>query len=242
MSETRWSIGKSLLWLLGGGAQSLVWLWSFGGAFFLSAFTLLLEAPLLFRIPFFIGSLVLSFAALSQGLAWFASRQRSVSSEDMPARALPAEDRAQVPPLGANSALYPPIRDDELTKTLFEKRTVYLGDFARKASNIRYTTSTLDGLTFIECSIIGPAAVVDLKTGRTQGDNFPDCKWNEGHDAFWAPDFSTTETLVGVIALEDCLFRGCRFSQVAYLYRPSQDEEAEVVELEEGSEEPANPE
>lgn len=127
----------------------------------------------------------------------------------------PAADRSRVPPSDASLAWYPPVGEDELTETLFEKRTVYIAEFARRASSIKYTNPTLQDLTFVECGIVGPAVMVDLETGRMEGDLFPDCKWDEGLlDAYWAPDFSLGQKYTGVIALEDCLFRGCRFSQV----------------------------
>lgn len=208
----------------------------------MSAFTFLLDAPLLFRIPLFIGSFLLSLAAISQALIWATTQTRPVSSGDVPDHVGPAAPQAQVPPSDASLALYPPVREDELTGTFFEMRTVYIAEFARRASSIKYTSPTLEQLTFVECRIVGPAVMVDLNTGRMEGDLFPDCKWDEGLNAYWAPDFSRDQKYAGVIALEDCLFRGCRFSQVGFLYRPSDDEddaeEAEVVELEEGKEEP----
>lgn len=239
--------GSAFLWVghLGGSVSGYVFLWSLAGAFLVSPLTFLLQAPLLFQIPFSVGLFLLSFAALSSILGAVSTRRRSVSSDDVSDHVGPAAQQAQVPPSDASLALYPPVRQDELTGAFFEMRTVYIAEFARRASSIKYTTPTLEQLTFVECRIVGPAVMVDLNTGRMEGDLFPDCKWDEGLDAYWAPDFSRNQKYAGVIALEDCLFRGCRFSQVGFLYRPSDDEddteEAEVVELEEGKDDSNTP-
>ncbi len=236
MSGTSRKIGKGLLWLVGGGVQGIVWFWSVGGAFFVSAFTFLLDASLLFRIPLFLGSFLLSLAAISQTLIWATTQQRSVSSENVPDGAASGGIRTQVPPADASAVLYPPIRDDELSNTHFERRTVYIAEFARKASRIKWKDAVLHDLTFVECRIIGPAVVVDMVTEST-ADKFPDCTYDEGTASHWAPDFSIEQRYTGIVGLEDCLFRGCRFSRVGFLYRRDRVD-ADALALEEGEGEP----
>lgn len=55
-----------------GGTNLLL---STGGALIIASFALLLEAPLLFRIPFSIGAFLLAFVAVSRLLGWLASRR-----------------------------------------------------------------------------------------------------------------------------------------------------------------------
>jgi hypothetical protein len=54
-----------------GGTRLLL---SIGSALVIASFVFLLEAPLLFRIPFFIGALVLAFVATSHLLRWLSVR------------------------------------------------------------------------------------------------------------------------------------------------------------------------
>jgi hypothetical protein len=54
-----------------GGTRLLL---SIGVALMIASFTFLLEAPLLFRIPFFIGMFIIAFVATSRLLDWFSLR------------------------------------------------------------------------------------------------------------------------------------------------------------------------
>lgn len=53
-----------------GGTRSLL---ALGGAFMVSSFAFLLEAPLLFRVTFFAGVFILAFVAISYLLRRFSS-------------------------------------------------------------------------------------------------------------------------------------------------------------------------
>ena len=48
------------------GMEATRWLLSIGSAFIVASFCFLLEAPLLFRIPFFIGVFILAFVGTSR--------------------------------------------------------------------------------------------------------------------------------------------------------------------------------
>jgi hypothetical protein len=56
----------------GMGATRL--LLSIGNAFIIASFCFLLEAPLLFRVPFFIGIFILAFVGTSRLLGWLSIR------------------------------------------------------------------------------------------------------------------------------------------------------------------------
>jgi len=55
-----------------GGTNFLL---SIGGALIVASFALLLEATLLFRIPFSVGVFILAFVAASRFLGWLTSRR-----------------------------------------------------------------------------------------------------------------------------------------------------------------------
>ncbi len=217
MSGVSRKVGRSLLWLVGGGVQGIIWFWSVGGAFFLSAFTFLIEAPLLFRIPLFIGSFLLSLAAISQTLIWATTQPRSVSSENVPDEVNSGNAQTQIPPADASAVLYPPITDDELSKTHFERRTVYIAELARKAAGIKWKDAVLHNITFVECRIVGPAVLALMNTGQFGGgDAIIDCSFDEGAEVAWRPAWGY-ESYPGIVGAEDCLFRGCRFTRVGLL-------------------------
>ncbi len=47
---------------------------SVGGALMIASFTFLLEAPLLFRVPFFVGAFMVAFVTISRLLRWLSIR------------------------------------------------------------------------------------------------------------------------------------------------------------------------
>ncbi len=47
---------------------------SVGGALMIASFTFLLEAPLLFRVPFFVGAFMVAFVAIGRLLRWLSIR------------------------------------------------------------------------------------------------------------------------------------------------------------------------
>ena len=54
-----------------GGTRLLL---SIGGALMIASFTFLLEAPLLFLMPFFVGTFIVTFVATSRLLKWMSVR------------------------------------------------------------------------------------------------------------------------------------------------------------------------
>ncbi len=201
----------------------------------MSAFTFLLDAPLLFRIPLFVGSFLLSLAAISQTLIWATTQPRAVSSENVPDEVASRESRIQVPPADASAVLYPPIRDDELSKTHFERRTVYIAELARKAAGIKWKDAVLHNTTFVECRIVGPAVLALMNTGQFGGgDALIDCSFDEGTEVAWRPAWGY-ESYPGIVGAEDCLFRGCRFTRVGLLQSAQ-----EPTAIEGGGEEPTS--
>jgi hypothetical protein len=54
-----------------GGTRLLL---SIGGALMIASFTFVLEAPLLFLVPFFVGTFIIAFVATSRLLRWLSLR------------------------------------------------------------------------------------------------------------------------------------------------------------------------
>jgi hypothetical protein len=70
-------IGRGILKLtlgLATGMGATRFLLSVGGALMIASFTFLLEAPLLFRVPFFMGAFIVAFVATSHLLNWLSIR------------------------------------------------------------------------------------------------------------------------------------------------------------------------
>ncbi len=174
-----------------------------------------LGLPVALRVALGIGIFFVALAVILAVLKAVLERGASNAAGDAPVP--PPRDSASEAP----SKPYPPIRDDELHKKLFEKRTVYIADFARKfvemdlVDNIDLLSNALviRGRTFEDCRIHGPAVLVEgytpEKTDLFAGSNF----WKG--NAFW--DAPEGEHHTGVIVLKNCTFRDCRFTNVGFL-------------------------
>ncbi len=124
-------------------------------------------------------------------------------------------------PPEAPSALYPLLRDDELSKPEIKNRTVYIADFAWKAKTLGWTNAVIAERRFENCRIYGPAVLAPLKAEQDNRYTFVDCRWTEGVDAFWIAHPPGHPGFVGVIGLEDCFFEKCTFTQVGVLVPPA---------------------
>lgn len=134
---------------------------------------------------------------------------------------------SQPSPPANGLALYPPVEDDELSGPVFTQRTVYIAEFARKAAGVKWRDAVINSRTFTECHVVGPAVLVDMNTGQVNAETFVDCSWDEGADSAWA-SASLLQRYTGIVGLEDCLFRGCRFTRVGRLVKsPEQTEDEE---------------
>jgi len=71
-------------------------------------------------------------------------------------------------------------------------------------------TNRLDGVTFEDCALRGPAVVYPL--GRIV---FEDCEWDAPANVVWWDRWP--EEVTGVLALENCRFVRCRFFGVGFL-------------------------
>jgi len=79
-----------------------------------------------------------------------------------------------------------------------------------RLAELTVTSSMLDGLTFVNCTIIGPAVLLFLHDVTIQH-----CSWDApGQEAiFWLVEPGRA-FVVGAIAVQNCTFSACRFSQV----------------------------
>ncbi len=115
----------------------------------------------------------------------------------------------------------PWIRDEELSEPRFEERSASLAEFARKAAVPGLEYRVIRERTFVKCDIYGPCVVIPT-AGKIGGKTFIDCEWLDEANTSWPPQ-AYAHSLVGVIVLEDCRFRECRFTLVGVL----QDGQAE---------------
>jgi len=79
-----------------------------------------------------------------------------------------------------------------------------------RLAELTVTTFTLDGLTFRNCQIIGPAILIPQ--GRT---GFAHCRWDAPDlDALFWEILPTRAAVVGAVVAHDCMFSACNFTQV----------------------------
>jgi hypothetical protein len=79
-----------------------------------------------------------------------------------------------------------------------------------RLAQLTVTTNVLDGLTFVNCTVIGPGVLVLL------GDvSFQYCNWGapDARAVFWLIEPERT-IVVGGIGVKNCTFSACRFSEV----------------------------
>jgi hypothetical protein len=100
----------------------------------------------------------------------------------------------------------------DTTASYFRGQDLWIADFARRST-------VVSDKVFEDCQIFGPAVVAAFNSGT-----FVDCTWAEGENpksVLWeaTPD---REKFVGVIGLEDCLFRRCHFVRVGLLVKPEE--------------------
>lgn len=79
-----------------------------------------------------------------------------------------------------------------------------------RLAELTVTTSMLDGLTFVNCSIIGPGVLILLNNVTIQH-----CTWDapDQRAVFWLIEPGRT-FVVGGIGVQNCTFSACKFNQV----------------------------
>ncbi len=122
---------------------------------------------------------------------------------------------------------YPSLLDHELADPYFKGRMVRISELARKArDDYKGSITTISGRTFDDCVIFGPAVLLPMNTEGFNSQNFVgECFWLEMDNAFWTAGPEDHRDYVGVIGLEDCIFRSCEFIQVGVLVDPERYEE-----------------
>lgn len=83
----------------------------------------------------------------------------------------------------------------------YRNQTVRLTDLA-------VTSDVIEGVTFENCQLIGPAIIVLLGTGELRDSGFD----GEADAIIWP--LGPREQVIGAIALVDCNIVGCRFQRI----------------------------
>lgn len=88
-----------------------------------------------------------------------------------------------------------------------------------RLSDLVINEDIIEGITFFNCQIVGPAIMLPMGNTRITG-----CTWDGDFDAFvWRfPD--SRRGFVGVIALRDCEVIDCRLTKVGLAVPESQVE------------------
>lgn len=89
-------------------------------------------------------------------------------------------------------------------RSTFERKRIYMGDF------VLPSTALVEGKTFIECEIVGPAVLLFDAHNNITEPRYPKS------DAVLIAD---RVPVYNAIWLRGCTFRGCTFSRVTFLFR-----------------------
>jgi hypothetical protein len=102
----------------------------------------------------------------------------------------------------------------------YQNEPIYMPDILRElaAGTHKGKGPVLQRLTFEDCQIHGPAMLKPVP-GDTNPPWFQHCEWEEDLDAFYLEDPRRTTTgdigkEIGLIGLQDCVFRDCYFKGV----------------------------
>lgn len=136
--------------------------------------------------------------------------------EKRPAQSVPQDSSVPAGP-------YPFLEPHEYSNQYFKNRSINIAEFAQREGKAGdYNNAVVKNRVFEDCRIYGPAvfypkAVPDILAQVFVGGS----KWSEGRNrVFWIPCPKNHPDLVGIIGLEDCIFRDCRFTQVGVLCGP----------------------
>lgn len=83
--------------------------------------------------------------------------------------------------------------------------------------DLAVTTDVIQGVTFENCTIVGPAVVVMAGNGEMRGTSL-----DGDPDAFLWP-VGNRDRVIGVIVLVDCTIVGCRLQRIGLAYPPEQE-------------------
>jgi hypothetical protein len=100
------------------------------------------------------------------------------------------------------AASKPPATAEESAQRYIRGRTLRIAELARDDLIIR-------SRTFEDCDIYGPAVLIAVGTGIMQECGFE----GDAETVFWEIPAERVR-IAGAIALEDCVFRRCRFSKI----------------------------
>ena len=78
-----------------------------------------------------------------------------------------------------------------------------------RISDLAVTSDLLEGLTFENCQIVGPAVL-----GVLNNNTFVNCNWEGPPEAIiW--EVPEDRPVLGVIGLQTCTFAGCHFQRIS---------------------------
>lgn len=121
----------------------------------------------------------------------------------------------------------PLVGDDELGEKTYERRSFWMGEFARKTAPSGEAQAIIRDRRFYDCHIYGPVIFGPLSADEIDK-VFIDCEWLEDQDVVSWPLAESRQEYIGAVRLEDCRFEGCRLSRVGLL---RQEESPPVEQL-----------
>jgi hypothetical protein len=113
----------------------------------------------------------------------------------------------------------PLVEDHELQDKVYERRSLWMAEFARKIAPSGTAQAVIRDRRFYDCRIYGPVVFGPLGRNEING-VFVDCEWIEEQPIVFWPTAEAREEYVGAVRLEDCRFEGCRLSRVGIITNP----------------------
>lgn len=80
-----------------------------------------------------------------------------------------------------------------------------------RLADLSVTSDMVEGVTFQDCLVLGPAVVVPL--GETRIEN---CSFAGTPDAIFWEVSEGRDLIIGAVGLSECKFDGCRFERVGF--------------------------
>jgi hypothetical protein len=113
----------------------------------------------------------------------------------------------------------PPATADELRQNYIRDRSVWLTDFVRESDR----PPIIRNKTFENCNVNGPAIVYAVGPTVYYGGSIAIRSLD---DAYITVDPDPARQLIGIVGLDGCTFRDCRFAQIGFIGTPDDRERA----------------
>jgi hypothetical protein len=87
-----------------------------------------------------------------------------------------------------------------------------------RIADLTVVDDVIEGVTFENCNIVGPAVIVFLGAVTMRHSGFD----GDPEGTFW--DTGEREHISGAVGLKDCTIVGCRFQRIGVAVRPGEKE------------------